>query len=76
MLFDSGVRCGADIFVALALGASAVGIGRPYVYGLAAGGEAGAREVLTNLIAEFDITMALAGCTSLGGITRETLADG
>ncbi|MGN6205743.1 alpha-hydroxy-acid oxidizing protein [Humibacter sp.] len=76
VLFDSGVRCGADIFVALALGASAVGIGRPYVYGLAAGGEAGAREVLTNLIAEFDITMALAGCTSVGGITRETLADG
>ncbi|MHA7987034.1 alpha-hydroxy-acid oxidizing protein [Rathayibacter sp. CAU 1779] len=74
VLFDSGVRAGADVFVALALGASAVGIGRPYVYGLAAGGEAGAREVLRNILAEFDITMALAGCTSIDQITRVTLA--
>jgi lactate 2-monooxygenase len=74
VLFDSGVRCGADAFIALALGASAVGIGRPYVYGLAAGGQRGAREVLQNLIAELDITMALAGCTSVAEITPDTLA--
>ena len=66
----------ADVTTTEMTGSNAVGIGRPYVYGLAAGGEADAREVLTNLIAEFDITMALAGCTSVGGITRETLADG
>ncbi|NNC13305.1 lactate 2-monooxygenase [Planctomonas sp. JC2975] len=76
VLFDSGVRSGADVFVALALGASAVGIGRPYVYGLAAGGEAGARDVLRNILAEFDITMALAGCTTIAEITRDTLAPG
>ena len=73
VLFDSGVRSGADVFTALALGASAVGIGRPYVYGLAAGGADGAREVLRNILAELDITMALAGCTSVGEVTRDSL---
>ncbi|MEO7520837.1 MAG: alpha-hydroxy-acid oxidizing protein, partial [Gemmatimonas sp.] len=65
VLFDSGVRSGADVFKALALGASAVLIGRPYVYGLAIAGEAGVREVLANIRAEFDLTMGLAGCTSV-----------
>ena len=74
VLFDSGVRSGADVFVALALGASAVGIGRPYVYGLAAGGEAGAREVLRDILAELDITMALAGTTGVLQIGAQTLA--
>lgn len=74
VLFDSGVRSGADAFIALALGATAVGIGRPYVYGLAAGGEAGVREVLQNIAAELDITMGLAGCRSVGEITRGSLA--
>ncbi|WP_243063732.1 alpha-hydroxy-acid oxidizing protein [Humibacter sp. RRB41] len=74
VLFDSGVRGGADVFVALALGAAAVGIGRPYVYGVAAGGEAGAREVLRNILAEFDLTMGLAGCASIDEITRDALA--
>ncbi|MEQ1616978.1 MAG: alpha-hydroxy-acid oxidizing protein [Terricaulis sp.] len=64
VLFDSGVRCGADVFKALALGASAVGIGRPYVYGLALQGEAGVRAVMENLLAELDLTLALTGCSA------------
>jgi lactate 2-monooxygenase len=68
VLLDSGVRSGADIFKALALGATAAGIGRPYLWGLAVGGEAGVREVLRNFIAEFDLTMGLAGCRSISEI--------
>src|SRR6185295_17037713 len=64
VLFDSGVRCGADIFKALALGAKIACIGRPYVYGLALGGEAGVHTVLEHLLAELDITLALNGCTT------------
>jgi lactate 2-monooxygenase len=71
--FDSGVRCGADAFKALALGASAVGIGRPYVYGLALGGAPGVRAVMGNLLAELDLTMALSGCASVGELGRENL---
>lgn len=74
VMLDSGVRGGADIFKALALGASAVGIGRPYVYGLALGGEAGVKAVLEYLLAELDITMALNGCETPAEITRELLA--
>ena len=73
VLFDSGVRTGADVFKALALGARAVLIGRPYVYGLALAGEAGVREVLENLIADFDLTVGLAGCRTPREITREML---
>lgn len=69
VIFDSGVRTGADAFVALALGASAVGIGRPHVYGLALAGSAGVSEVLRNLRAELDLTMALTGCTTLEDVT-------
>ena len=65
VLLDSGVRSGADVFRALALGAAAVGLGRPYVWGLAAGGEDGVREVIRNLRADFDLTMGLAGCASV-----------
>jgi lactate 2-monooxygenase len=68
ILLDSGIRSGADVFKAVALGASAVLLGRPYVYGLAIAGEAGVREVLRNVMAEFDLTMGLAGCTSVGAI--------
>jgi lactate 2-monooxygenase len=71
VLFDSGVRGGADVFKALALGARAVCLGRPYVYGLAAGGEAGVREVIGNVLAEFDLTLGLAGCRHVGEVTRE-----
>jgi lactate 2-monooxygenase len=73
VLFDSGVRCGADIFKALALGASAVGIGRPYVYGLAVSGEVGVQTVFEYLLAELDITMALNGCRTPAAITPAAL---
>jgi lactate 2-monooxygenase len=63
VLFDSGVRGGADVFKALALGAAAVCVGRPYAYGLAIAGEAGVREVICRTCgAELDLTMGLAGC--------------
>ena len=73
VILDSGVRSGADAFRALALGATAVGIGRPYVYGLAIAGEEGVREVIQNFNADFDLTMALAGCDSVAGIGPESL---
>jgi lactate 2-monooxygenase len=73
VLLDSGVRSGADAFKALALGASAVCIGRPYVYGLALAGEAGVREVIANFQAEFDLTMGLAGVTGVREITQDAL---
>jgi lactate 2-monooxygenase len=73
VLLDSGIRSGADVFRALALGASAVGLGRPYVWGLAAGGEAGVREVIRNLRADFDLTLGLAGCASVDEIGRESV---
>ena len=59
LLFDSGVRTGADVFKALALGADAVCIGRPYVWGLALDGQAGVEHVLRCLLAELDLTLAL-----------------
>jgi lactate 2-monooxygenase len=71
ILLDSGVRGGADAFKALALGARAVLVGRPYAYGLAIAGEAGAREVIRNFVADFDLTMGLAGCASVPEITPE-----
>ncbi|WP_245603607.1 lactate 2-monooxygenase [Intrasporangium oryzae] len=73
VIFDSGIRCGADVFVALALGATAVAIGRPHVYGLALGGADGVSEVLRNLVAELDLQLALTGCTSVADVTRERL---
>jgi lactate 2-monooxygenase len=76
VLLDSGIRSGADIFKALALGARAVLLGRPYVYGLALAGEAGVREVVTNFMADFDLTMGLAGCRSVSEITSEMLVPG
>jgi lactate 2-monooxygenase len=73
VLLDSGIRTGADIFKAIALGASAVLIGRSYVYGLAVAGEVGVTEVLDNLRAELDLTLSLAGCGSLAEVGAETL---
>jgi L-lactate dehydrogenase (cytochrome) len=61
VLFDSGIRSGADVAIALALGASAVLIGRPYVYGLAAAGEAGVAAVLAHLLGELDLVLTLSG---------------
>jgi lactate 2-monooxygenase len=64
VLFDSGIRRGADVFKALALGAKAVLIGRLYLWGLAVAGEQGVRDVLLNLLADLDLTLALSGHTS------------
>ena len=73
IVLDSGVRSGADVFRALALGASAVGLGRPYVWGLAAGGEDGVREVIRNLRADFDLTMGLSGVASVADLTSDAV---
>jgi len=73
VLLDSGVRGGADVFKALALGARAVLIGRPYVYGLAIAGRTGVREVIENLAADFDLTMGLAGRRSVAEIGPDAL---
>jgi lactate 2-monooxygenase len=73
VLLDSGIRTGADVLKALALGATAVLLGRPYVYGLAIAGEAGVREVLLNLLADFDLALGLSGCTTASDLTEATL---
>lgn len=73
ILFDSGIRRGADVFKAMALGAKAVLIARPYAYGLALAGEQGAMEVVANLLADVDLTMGLTGCCSWKEVTRDLL---
>jgi lactate 2-monooxygenase len=73
VLLDSGVRGGADMFKALALGARAVLIGRPYVYALAIAGRRGVRDYLLNLAADFDLSMGLAGCRSVPEIGRDAV---
>ena len=73
VLFDSGVRSGADVIKALALGATAVGVGRPYAYGLALGGADGIVHVLRSLLAEADLIMAVDGYPSLGDLTPDAL---
>ena len=74
LLMDSGIRRGSDILKALALGASAVLLGRPYIYGLAVAGQKGVKEVIRNLLADFDLTMALSGRKSAADIDRSLLA--
>ncbi len=76
VLLDSGIRTGADVFTALALGADAVLLGRPYMYGLAIAGQRGVEDVIANIIAELDLTMALTGAASIGDITRDFLDGG
>jgi isopentenyl diphosphate isomerase/L-lactate dehydrogenase-like FMN-dependent dehydrogenase len=73
VLFDSGIRRGADVFKALALGAQAVLLGRPYCWGLAVGGEQGVRDVLRNLLADVELTLGLAGCASCADVRRDYL---
>jgi len=73
VLFDSGIRTGSDVIKALALGADAVLVGRPYVYGLGLGGEDGVRHVLRSLLAELDLSMALSGCSSVDDVSAEIL---
>ena len=74
VLFDSGIRSGSDAFIALALGARAVLVGRPWVYGLALAGADGVCAVMEHLQAELDLTMALVGVTSVDEITGDLLA--
>ncbi|SMQ69645.1 lactate 2-monooxygenase [Altererythrobacter xiamenensis] len=68
VLFDSGVRSGSDVIKAIALGATAVGIGRPYLYGLAIGGAGGAAHVLRSILAEADLLMAVNGYPTLEAV--------
>ncbi|HMG88883.1 MAG TPA: lactate 2-monooxygenase [Chryseolinea sp.] len=74
ILLDSGVRGGADAFKALALGATAVCIGRPYAYGLAIAGQRGVNEVLMNVMSDLELTMGLAGCKNIPEINRSMIA--
>ena len=76
LLFDSGVRTGADVFKALALGAAGVCIGRPYMWGLALAGQAGVEHVLRCLLADFDLTLALSGYTAVSQLDESALAGG
>ena len=71
VLMDSGVRSGADVLKALALGARAVLLGRPYVYGLGVAGEEGVRHVLGCLLAELELSLALSGAARLSDVDRE-----
>ena len=73
VLFDSGIRTGSDVLKALALGAKAVLVGRPYAYGLAMGGEEGVKHVLDCLLADTDNSLANLGKKSLADLSREDL---
>jgi len=76
VLFDSGIRTGSDIAKALALGARAVLVGRPFVWGLAVAGEDGVRQVLRSLLAELDLTLALSGCRTPRDLVVERQSQG
>jgi isopentenyl diphosphate isomerase/L-lactate dehydrogenase-like FMN-dependent dehydrogenase len=73
VLFDGGIRRGADIFKALALGARAILLGRLYTWGLAVNGEQGVRDVVLNLLADLDLTLALSGHTSCRSLDASAL---
>jgi lactate 2-monooxygenase len=73
VLFDSGIRSGADVIKALALGATAVAVGRPYAYGLAIGGTDGIVHVLRSILAEADLILAVDGYPTLSDLTRDSL---
>jgi isopentenyl diphosphate isomerase/L-lactate dehydrogenase-like FMN-dependent dehydrogenase len=75
ILIDGGIRRGTDIFKALALGATAVCIGRPYIYGLAVGGQEGVEKVLDMLQTELIRDMQLAGVTSISQITSKYVRE-
>jgi isopentenyl diphosphate isomerase/L-lactate dehydrogenase-like FMN-dependent dehydrogenase len=75
VLFDSGIRRGSDVIKAMALGAQCVLLGRPYCFGLAVNGEQGVSDVLSNLVADIDLTLGLAGCASFGALSREHLVE-
>ncbi len=73
VLLDSGVRSGADVLVAVALGARAVLLGRPFAWGLALAGEEGVRQVVSDVLGEFDLTLGLSGHTSVDQLSPEVL---
>ena len=73
VIIDGGVRRGSDVVKALALGADAVMVGRPIIYGLAVGGQPAVEEVLGMLRRELDLTMKLCGCTSVKSIVRSVV---
>ena len=75
VLFDSGIRTGADLFLALALGADACLLGRPHLYGLALAGAVGVTQVIQNVLAELDLTMGLVGAATISDITRDLLVE-
>ena len=75
VLFDSGIRTGSDIIKALALGAQAVLIGRPYIYALAIGGETGVRELIQNLAGDLDLNLGLSGNESIAQLKPSTLSS-
>lgn len=73
LLFDSGIRHGGDVLKALALGARAVLLGRPYIWGLALAGQDGVREVIQRMLADLDLNLALSGCRTLAEVNRGLL---
>jgi L-lactate dehydrogenase (cytochrome) len=73
VLLDSGIRSGADVFTAVALGASAVLLGRPFAWGLALAGEEGVRQVISDVMGEFDLTLGLTGHTAVGQLSKDVL---
>jgi L-lactate dehydrogenase (cytochrome) len=75
-MFDGGIRSGQDVLRALALGARSCLIGRAYLYGLGAGGQAGVAKAIEIIRKELDVTMALTGVRSIGEIGPHVLADG
>ena len=75
VLFDSGVRGGADLFVALALGADACLLGRPHVYGLAPAGADGVHQVIENLVAELDLITGLTGVERIADLGRDHVLE-
>ncbi len=75
VLFDSGVRRGSDVVKALALGADAVLVGRPFVYGLAVGGQQGVEKVLSNILQEMKVTISLSGITSVRDLRNITIVN-
>ena len=73
VLVDGGIRRGTDVFKAIALGAKAVGVGRPIIWGLAVDGEQGAKRVLDILRKDFELTMRLCGCATIEDINKDLL---
>ena len=75
VLMDSGIRGGADVLKALALGAAAVCLGRPYALGLGLAGRTGVSEVVANVLAEFDLTLGLCGYRSVAEVGPDAVVE-